>query len=86
MTAKMKAIETTGIVDKQHHLHLDSPLPIMGTKRVRVIVLLPEQPIEEWNEGEWLKASTTNPSFDFLKELAEDIYTLKDGKPFHDKR
>lgn len=37
---------------------------------------------EEISESEWLYAATTNPSFDFLKEPEEDIYTLEDGRPF----
>ncbi|MGD1809235.1 Z1 domain-containing protein [Dapis sp. BLCC M126] len=37
---------------------------------------------EEINEQEWLYAAATNPVFDFLKDPEEDIYTLKDGKPF----
>jgi hypothetical protein len=27
----------------------------------------------------------SNPAFHFLKDPAEDIYTLTDGKPFHDE-
>ena len=38
----MNAIETTGIVDAQHQLRLDEPLPIPDQSRVRVIVLVPE--------------------------------------------
>jgi len=30
---------------------------------------------------EWLEAISRNPAFDFLKDPAEDIYSLKDGKP-----
>jgi hypothetical protein len=35
-------------------------------------------------EYEWLKAAMRNPVFDWLKDPEEDIYTLADGKPFHD--
>jgi len=35
----MNPIETTGIVDAQHQLRLDEPLPISGPSRVRVIIL-----------------------------------------------
>ncbi|MBW4602186.1 MAG: type II toxin-antitoxin system prevent-host-death family antitoxin [Calothrix sp. FI2-JRJ7] len=35
-------------------------------------------------ELEWLKAALRNPAFDFLRDPEEDIYTLADGKPFHD--
>jgi hypothetical protein len=79
----MNAIETTGVVDAQHQLHLDEPLPLPGQSRVRVIVLVPE--LEEFSETAWAKAAAANPAFDFLKEAAEDVYTVKDGKPFHDE-
>lgn len=81
MEVAMKAIETTGTVDDQRQLHLDKPLPIVGPSRVRVIILFPEDDIDE---REWLLAAASNPAFDFLKDPAEDIYTLTDGKPFHD--
>jgi len=38
----------------------------------------------EREEYEWLKAAIRNPAFDSLKKSEEDIYTLKDGKPFYD--
>lgn len=78
----MKAIETTGIVDERHQLVLDEPLPIVGPSRVRVIILVLE--VTDVPEKDWLKAAAANPAFDFLKEPEEDIYTLTDGKPFHD--
>jgi hypothetical protein len=37
---------------------------------------------DKWDEEEWLKAVATNPVFEYLKDSAEDIYTLNDGKPF----
>lgn len=77
----MNAIEASGIVDAQHQLRLDKPLPLPEQSRVRVIVLLPETEI---NETEWLKSTAANPAFDFLKDEAEEIYTRADGKPFHD--
>jgi hypothetical protein len=79
----MNAIETTGIVDEQHQLRLDEPLPVAGQSRVRVIVLVPEE--SDISEGAWTKVAAASPSFDFLKDAAEDIYTVADGKPFHDK-
>ena len=39
----MKAIKTTGIVDEQGQLALDSPLTIDQQSRVEVIVLIPEE-------------------------------------------
>jgi len=80
----MNAIETTGIVDAQHQLRLDEPLPIAGPRRVRVIILMSET--GEIEENAWAKAAATSPAFDFLKDAAEDIYTRADGKPFHDQR
>jgi hypothetical protein len=41
---------------------------------------------EEIDEQEWLKAAASSSAFDFLKDPKEDIYTLADGKPFHDER
>jgi hypothetical protein len=79
----MNAIETTGIVDARHQLLLDEPLPIAGHSRVRVIVLVPEE--TDISEAAWIKAAASSPTFHFLKDAAEDIYTVADGKPFHDE-
>ena len=79
----MNAIETTGVVDAEHQLRLDEPLPIPGQSRVRVIVLVPDA--EDVSEATWTKAVSANPAFDFLKDAAEDVYTVADGKPFHDQ-
>jgi len=38
-----KAIETTGIVEAQHRLLLDEPLPVAESSHVRVIVLVTEE-------------------------------------------
>ena len=35
---------------------------------------------DELNEQTWLDAVTNNPSFAFLHDPEEDIYTLKDGQ------
>lgn len=83
MKPVLKAVEVAGNIDEQHQLHLDSPLPIEGPSRVRVIILFPEQ--ADVDENEWLKAAATNPAFDFLKEAREDLYTVTDGKSFDDK-
>ena len=78
----MNAIETSGVADAQHQLHLDKPLPIAGPSRVRVIILVPET--EEMPESVWAKSVANSPAFDFLKDAAEDLYTRSDGKPFHE--
>lgn len=77
-----KAIETTATIDAKRQLVLDEPLPIVGPKKVRVIILLQEE--IDINEKDWLKLANINNAFDFLKEPEEDIYTPSDGKPFHD--
>ncbi len=84
METATKAIETIGTIDAQHQLVLDEPLPVVGPTRVRVIILMPEE--SDISEVEWLRAAAANPAFDFLKEAEEDIYTLADGRPFHDPR
>ena len=45
---------------------------------MRVILLMPE---DELNEKTWLDAVANNPSFAFLHDSEEDIYTLEDGQP-----
>jgi hypothetical protein len=82
MNTALRALEVTGSVDEHRELHLDNPLPISGPSRVRVIILFPES--TDIDEQEWLRAAMANPAFDFLKEPSEDVYTLTDGKPFHD--
>jgi hypothetical protein len=79
-----KAIEATATIDADRKLILDEPLPVVGPTKVRVIILLSEE--VEIDEKEWLRSAGVNPAFDFLKEPEEDIYTLSDGKPFHDQR
>jgi hypothetical protein len=80
MNGQLTAIEVTGKIDEHHQLLLDSPLPKSGPMRVRVILLYPID--DDWDEAEWLRAASQNPVFDYLKDSAEDIYTLKDEKPF----
>jgi antitoxin (DNA-binding transcriptional repressor) of toxin-antitoxin stability system len=38
----------------------------------------------ELEEYEWLKTAIRNSAFESLNKSEEDIYTLKDGKPFYD--
>jgi hypothetical protein len=75
----MRAIETIGTLDTQGHIKLDSPQPQAKTSRVRIIMLLEED--DDLGPGEWESAIATNPSFAFLNDPEEDIYTLEDGKP-----
>ena len=48
-----------------------------------MIVLYPLD--DDWDETEWLRAAVRNPAFDYLKESADEIYSVKDGKAFHDE-
>lgn len=83
MENPLQAVELIGTIDEKGQLHLDEPISAVGQGRVRVI-LLPEE--AEIGENEWLKAAASNPAFNFLKDPAEDIYTLDDGQPFNDQR
>ena len=83
MDATMTAIETTGMVDENHRLRLDTALPFSCPMRVRVIMLYPST--EESDEEEWLRAAARNPSFKDLQAPVEDIYSIEDGEPFLDE-
>lgn len=78
----MKAIEAVARINKERRLVVEQQLPVSGPSRVRVIILVPED--DDIDEAERLRAAATNPAFDFLKNLEEDIYTLTDGEPFGD--
>jgi hypothetical protein len=79
-----KVIETTATINAQRQLVLDEPLPFSGPARVRLIVFVPQE--VDIDEKEWLQNAGKNSAFDFLKAPEEDIYTLSDGRPFHDQR
>ena len=76
----MKALETTGRIEKSGVLKLDKPLTISSKQKVKVIILYTED--EEIDESSWLASLNDNPSFAFLHNKKEDIYSLTDGKPF----
>jgi hypothetical protein len=79
----MRAIEATGILNTQGELQLDMPHPQAKPSRVRIIMLISDD--DDLNPGEWETAIATNPSFAFLHDPEEDIYTLEDGKPVNDE-
>ena len=75
----MKAIETSGRIEKSGHLKLDKPIEVLAkNQKVKVIILYDET--DAISEKEWLSAISGNSSFDFLKEESENIYTIHDGK------
>lgn len=79
MGIALTAVETTGYIDEKNHLQLDSILPIVGPKRVKILVLFSTE--DDLTEDEWLYAAARNPAFDFLADSREDIYSITDGKP-----
>lgn len=83
MESTMTALELTGTIDEHQHLQLDDVLPFPGPARVRVIVLYSAE--DEWDDMQWLQAAAQNPAFEFLHDPQEDIYSLEDGRPFHDE-
>jgi hypothetical protein len=78
-----RAIETTGTLDPQGRITLDHPVAGLETGPVRVIIFLPGGEEQEPSEPEWLRAAARNPAFGFLAD-EEDLYSLEDGRPFHD--
>ena len=79
----LKAIETTGRVNKRRKLDLNGKLPFKENTTVRVIILSEEN--DEINDNEWLQAASRNSTFSYLDDPVEDIYSIDDGKSFNDK-
>jgi hypothetical protein len=77
--AVSQRIETIGTLDAQGHIQLDTPQPQAKPSRVRIIMLLDDE--DDLVPGQWESAIATNPSFAFLNDPEEDIYTLANGKP-----
>jgi hypothetical protein len=75
-----QVFSTKGTIDSEGRLQVDVALPVAGPSEVQLLVLLPED--AEISEHAWLRAAAANPAFDFLRDPAEDIYTLADGTPF----
>jgi len=84
MMLTRKAVEATGTIDHQNQITLDEPLPVAEPTRIRIIIFMPDD--VDIDEMTWLRSASVNPAFDFLKDSEEDIYTLEDGRPFHDQR
>jgi hypothetical protein len=79
----MRAIEINSKTDKFGHLKIDYKLN-QSERNVRVLILLEDDQYELEEEKLWMNSISNNPSFDFLNEPAEDIYSPKDGEPFND--
>jgi hypothetical protein len=76
----MKAIEIKSKTDKTGHLKISYQLD-KSNRNVRVLILLDDDnKIDE--EKLWMDSISKSPSFEFLNDKSEDIYSLKDGEPF----
>jgi hypothetical protein len=76
----MRSIECAGTINAQGELQLDEPLPLNQPSRVRIIVLFPESwESDDLTPDQWSKAVASNPSFAFLHDAEEDIYTIANG-------
>lgn len=79
----MKAIEIITKTDKTGHLNINYPINKKDAD-IRIIILIDEKKDEIDEEKLWLNSVSSNPSFDFLKDSIENIYSLTDGEPFND--
>ena len=76
----MKSIACAGTISASGELFLDEPLPQNQPRRVQIVILFPESPESaDLTPAQWNKIVASNPSFAFLHDLEEDIYTLEDG-------
>jgi hypothetical protein len=76
----MRSIECAGTISAQGELQLDELLPLNQPSRVRIIVLFPESlESDDITPDQWSNAVASNPSFAFLHDAEEDIYTLENG-------
>jgi hypothetical protein len=82
----LRSIEVT--IEKDGTVRLPKKLKLSGPRRAILTILDEKLPVvdvdDELNETEWLKASMSNPAFDYLRDPEEDIYTIRDGKPFYE--
>lgn len=74
----MKAIELLTCTNADGSLTIDHT-GLKGGISVRVLILSDEKADEEKN---YLNFISHNPALDFLNEPEENVYSIKDGKPF----
>lgn len=79
----MKAVEINSKTDKTGRLKINYKLN-RSDSIVRVLILFEDDSLEKDEETFRMSSISNNPAFDFLKDSAEDIYSLKDGEPFND--
>ncbi|MFN8673043.1 MAG: hypothetical protein U0457_13310 [Candidatus Sericytochromatia bacterium] len=84
----MRAIETSVKSDNNGIVKINIPIN-QKEANVRIILLVSENNTNNLNNdiddnSLWLKSMSKNPSFEFLNDPEEDIYTLENGEPFND--
>ncbi len=79
----MKAIEINSKTDKSGHLKINYKLD-KSNRNVRILILMDDSNDKIDEEKLWMDSISKSPSFDFLKDISEDIYSLNDGEPFND--
>lgn len=79
---EMKAIEIHSETDQDGVLKIHYNINKSNSK-VRVLILFDDKK-ESDEEKLWMDSISKNPAFDFSNDPAEDIYSIKDGEPFHD--
>ena len=76
----MKSIACAGTLSAKGELLLDELLPQNQPSRVQIVILFPESPESpDLTSSQWNTIVAKNPSFAFLQDPEEDIYTLEDG-------
>ena len=78
----MRAIEIISKTDNKGLLSIDYQLN-KSDRNVRILILMDDSSDID-DEELWMNSISKNPAFDFLKDKSEDIYSIKDGEPFHD--
>ncbi|MBT3382315.1 MAG: hypothetical protein HN778_18215 [Prolixibacteraceae bacterium] len=76
----MKAIEINTKTNNKGQLKIDIPLK-KRNKNVRVLILFSDEEDLIDDDKIWLYSNSQNPSFNFLSEPEENIYSLNDGEP-----
>jgi len=79
----MKAIEINSKTDKEGYLRINYNIQ-KSNSDVRVLILIDNHEVEIIEEELWLDSISKNPTFDFLKDPYEDIYSINDGEPIND--
>ncbi|PKD45086.1 hypothetical protein [Rhodohalobacter barkolensis] len=79
----MKAIELHSKTDENGRIKIEQETGYEN-KNVRVLILVDESEESVLSEAGWFASTVKSPSFDFLKDDKQNIYTLSDGELFED--